>query len=150
MTAKTTKKAKEPVKSNPRGPKSKGLSLRRHAPVEFEFHLGALIRQTVKDQGLMQSNLAKALNITSVGMNNKLNAPAFGNVYDIVKASLFLNVDLFAKISQAFADKEMEVFVKSIQSTQNQANRKMDDYEILKKENALLQELVKLRTKSKK
>lgn len=150
MTAKLKSPAKKAVKGTRPGPVPTGKTARKQTPMEYEYHFGNVIRLLIKEKGLLQLRLANVLSISTNGMNNKLNSPSFGSIYDIVKASEFLDIDLFEVLSRAFANKEMPVFKKSLQGINNQLDSTNSEIEMLKKENYLLQELLKLKGKSKK
>lgn len=80
-------------------------------PVEYKLHLGTIIRELIKgNKALRQTDLCSELHITTTAMQGKLNNPIYGNVYDLVKTSLFLNVDLFDRIRKELVKAGMPLF----------------------------------------
>lgn len=138
-TTKSTTTTKTSGKNNP-----------RYVYEEFGINLGQIIREQIALAGLKQTVLAKTLGISTIGMQYKLNNPTFGTIYDIIKTCKFLNVDLFNIMKMQLIKRGFAVFHGIEEQVKADNIEAAEQLIVLKKENELLKDLVKLRDKLKK
>ncbi len=122
----------------------------RYSPVEFDLHVGSIVREQLAFKGVSQIALAKQLGITAVAVQNKLNNPLYGSVYDLIKTSNFINIDLFKNIRLTLVNLGNGLY----KSSEDQLLDKIADLEIklenAKKEKELLKQLAGLNQKHNK
>lgn len=137
-----------PVKKK-RGPKPKGGQSRdaNKGVVEYGLHLGNSIRGVLEEKNMLQTLLYQQLNISSNALQNKLNNPYYGTIYDIIKTSKYLNLDLFDFIRKFLSEQGETLF----NSEQEKAIYKAKDQEneilLLRKQVEMLKEVIQLEQK---
>lgn len=139
-----TQKVVSSTKKTP--PKSK----QRIVPEEYGIHLGQIIREQVAASKVRQTELAKELGITTIGMQHKLNSPTYGTIYDIIKTSKIIDVDLFHIMRMMLVKRGLTVFQGNEEKAMALVAETQAHSELVEKENELLKKLVEVRGKMKK
>lgn len=134
------------IKKSPQATSSKVAS---KAPqvVEFDLHLGQEIRKVFTDSAKKQVRMAEELNISSQAFQGKLNNPVFGTVYDLIKTSIFLDIDFLDYIRQHLAKMDYKTFIGDNELMRIELVECKKRMQLLQSENELLDNLSKVRAK---
>lgn len=73
--------------------------MRNYPKSEFEnLHLGQYIKSIVTNNGIEYTWVAKQLGISTTGLYHRFNSPIYSDIYEIVKLSMLINIDIMALI----------------------------------------------------
>lgn len=115
--------------------------------VEFELHLGKEIREIFASSSKRQVRMAEQLRISSQAFQGKLNNPVFGTIYDLIKTSIFLDIDFLDYIRQHLAKLGYKTFIGENEIMRNELVEAKKRINLLQSENEILDNLCKVRSK---
>ncbi|MBK6546426.1 MAG: hypothetical protein IPO86_10105 [Saprospiraceae bacterium] len=67
--------------------------------VEFDgLHIGQIVRKAIETRHMDFARVAEKMNVTPTGMHHRMKNPTFSDIYDIIRVSQVLEVDVFTLI----------------------------------------------------
>lgn len=85
--------------------------MRNYPQTEFEnLHIGQYIKEVISNNGIEYTWVAKQLGISATGLYHRFNSPIYSDIYEIVKLSMLINIDLMALIYKELNTRYPEFF----------------------------------------
>lgn len=72
--------------------------------VEYNLHLGDIVDEVFSRSGLTLAQAGERLNLGRQGFWHRLQSPTYGNIYDVIKASILFEHDFIAPVYQVWLD----------------------------------------------
>ena len=90
---------------------NKSTVMRKYPQVDFqELHLGMFIKDLISNNGVEYSWVAKQLGISPTGLYHRFNSPTYADIYDIIRLSMLLNIDIIALIYKELSKRYPDLF----------------------------------------
>jgi hypothetical protein len=117
---------------------------RNYPEVEFNgLHIGQLIQKTIDSKGMEYNWVAKKLSISATGLYHRIKNPTYSDIYDVIKLSEILDVDLLGLIYNEVHARMPKLFSYEIFTTSHPESVSMKDtIDKLTAENKSLYELI--------
>lgn len=129
------------------GPEKKSVKtgVKEYDNVQYGLHYGEFIRGYVNKFPKPQIQLATELSITKQALQGKFNNPFYGNIYDVIKTSEWLGLDLLELARKQLVQNGYMLFKGEHEMLSEELIAEKKKNQLLKAENETLEKLYKIK-----